>query len=182
MPRKKIDQLRNIKILTGESMKRRKGYLVIAITCFVVATPLLLLMTGCGRVYLEPVEQVPIDQMFPAAPPMILQLDQPDSSSWSTANKIWITAAIGGQAADAATTIHSLGGGGCQEINPLLGKTPSDEAVVGLKIVAMGIGLWATEYWLDGHPEQKKMRNWIYGTLAVAGIGAAVWNGRQDCP
>ena len=81
MHRKEIDQLRNIKILTGESMKRRKGYLVIAITCFVVVIPLLLLMTGCGRVYLEPVEQVPIDQMFPAAPPIIPQAARAGPSS-----------------------------------------------------------------------------------------------------
>ena len=163
-------------------MKRRKGYLVVAITCFVVAIPLLLLMTGCGRVYLEPVEQVPIDQMFPAAPPIIPQAARADSSSsWSTANKLWITAAIGGQAADGITTLNALESSYCREANPLLGGSPGDIVIIGSKLALFGVGLWYTEYYLCDDPRQQKARNAIYATFAVIGAGLGAWNYNQEC-
>jgi len=174
--------------------KRPIRYLLAAITCFVLAL-LLVLFAGCARqpdrVTVQPLEVVngqtvdewieDLEQNPPRRDPLQPYGFKAAPSTWTGWNKVWLAAGIGGQAADAATTIDALDGGNCREVNPLLGDDPDEGLIVGVKVAAVGLGLWITEYWLADHPRQRQYRNWIYGSLAVAGGGAALWNASQSC-
>ena len=102
-------------------------------------------------------------------------------NGWTGWNKFWFASAIGGQAADVVSTEHALDSGDCSEANPILGDDPSTGAVVALKVAIVGAAVWFTEYALDGHDSQQRARNWVYGSLAAFGFGAAAWNSSQDC-
>lgn len=99
--------------------------------------------------------------------------------AWTGWNRFWFSAAVGGQAADAATTVHALDGG-CRELNPILGSDPSPAAIVAFKLGVMGLAWLITERWTPVESRQSG-RNWVYGALGVAGMGAAAWNSCQDC-
>ena len=129
---------------------------------------LAILLSGCGKAYLEPVEQLPIEEMFTAPQPTKVE-----TSNFTGWNKLWLTSVILGQTADAATTIDKLGDG-CMEGNPVFGPEPSNGTIIIAKLAAIGVVVWLAEY----HPEY---RNWLYAPLAVIGTGLAVWNSQQEC-
>jgi len=130
---------------------------------------LAILLAGCSKAYLEPVEQLPIDEMFKVESPAPAQ----NNSTFTGWNKFWLGTAILGQSADAATTIDKLGDG-CMEGNPVFGPEPSNGTIIIAKLAAIGMVVWLAEY----HP---KYRNWLYAPLAVIGTGLAVWNSQQEC-
>lgn len=100
--------------------------------------------------------------------------------SWTTWNKFWFGMAIGGQAADVATTLHAIDGPYCSEANPLLGSDPDDAVLIGVKVLVLGLSYAVIEYWLPAEQRQKS-RNIVYGTLGTLGFGAATWNATRDC-
>lgn len=102
-------------------------------------------------------------------------------SNWTGWNKFWFASAIGGQAADALTTISGTDDGKCKEVNPVFGENPSSGAIIGIKALITGGAIWIVESIYKDNPRQQEYRNWIYGALAVSGIGAAAWNTSQDC-
>jgi len=130
---------------------------------------LAILLAGCGKTYLEPVEQLPIEEMFKVESPAPSQ----NHSTFTGWNKFWLTTAILGQTADAATTIDKLGDG-CMEGNPVFGPEPSNGTIIIAKLAAVGMVVWLAEY-------NPKYRNWLYAPLAVIGGGLAVWNSQQEC-
>ena len=169
-------------------------YLIVAMLFFALAFLVLMLM-GCAkqptRVTVQPLEVVngqtvdewieEIEQNPPRRDPLQPYGFREDRSTWTGWNKFWLAAGIGGQAADAATTIDALNGGRCREVNPLLGDDPDNGLVIGAKLAAIGAGIAIAEYWLAGSDRQQQYRNWIYGTMAVTGMAAGMWNAGQDC-
>jgi hypothetical protein len=103
-----------------------------------------------------------------------------DNSNWTGFNKFWFASAIGGQTADIISTKNATNRG-CSESNPIYGDDPSAGIMILVKAGIIGISLAATEYWLDGDPNQQTTRNWVYGVLAISGFGAAAWNYSQNC-
>ena len=151
--------------------------LAIAILCGIIAGTILLCtdVFGAGQT----VEQ--LETELQTHPPQALQPYHYTAPGWTGWNRFWFAAAIGGQAADAATTIDGLDGGRCREVNPLFGDDPDEAAIIGSKIVLGLLGIWIAEHVYSGRPDQHVARNWVYGAMAVTGIAAAGWNAGQDC-
>lgn len=142
-----------------------------------------LLLSACSKTYIPPENPTSVDKL---GEELTVKLDPMQSytykeSTWTGWNKFWFTSAIGGQAADAITTVNALDGGKCSEGNPILGSNPSTGAVVLLKTGIFGLSYYITEYLYKDKPSQVQARNWIYGVLTVTGFGAAAWNTSQDC-
>lgn len=119
---------------------------------------------------------------FTPVDPMTSYSSTDGKATWTTWNKVLFTSAIGGQAADVISTEAALGGN-CVEGNPLFGEDPNVAVMVAVKAALIGATYWYTEYYMSAHPDEvvQKTRNWAYGTLAVFGTGAAVWNSSLDC-
>jgi len=166
-------------------MKRRTGYLVAAIICAIISIPLIMGITGCSKTYLPPEQSMTIEEWekdMQENPPQSSSLPaRTDGQAWTGWNKFWLASAIGGQSADAITTLNAMESSYCREANPLLGGSPGDIAIIGSKVALFGVGLWYTEYYLRDDPRQQKARNAIYATFAVIGAGLGVWNYNQQC-
>ena len=137
---------------------------------------LLLVITqllGCGKVYLEPVEQLPIEEMFtvPIEP-------KKETSNFTNWNKFWLGTAIAGQVADTITTFDKLDEG-YVEANPLFGKEPEKGVVIASKVAATVFVIWIAEYYFKDGARQQEYRNWLYGTFGVIGGSFAIWNSLQ---
>lgn len=78
---------------------------------------------------------------------------------------------------DALTTQIGLNSG-CSEAHPLYGKNPSVWTIIPVKVAVMAVAWTVTEYWMEPKDRQWA-RNWMYGSFAVAGIGATTWNTAQ---
>jgi hypothetical protein len=119
-----------------------------------------------------------LEEEFRPDPPQSVGFKE--ESNWTTWNKVTLGAAIGGQAADIASTQSALNRG-CTEANPVFGDDPSTGKMILVKSIVLGATLGITEYMYAGHEDQQEIRNWMFGTLAVVGFGAAGWNSSQDC-
>lgn len=119
-----------------------------------------------------------LEEEFTPEPPQSVGFKE--ESNWTTWNKVTLASAIGSQAADVASTQAALGRG-CSEANPIFGEDPSTGSMVLIKVALVGVSLSVTEYFYAGHEDQQELRNWVFGSLAVAGFGAAGWNSSQDC-
>ena len=174
---------------------RPTRYLVIAGICFIL-TFLILLLVGCGQkrpttVVVHDLEVVngqtvdawieDLEQNPPRRDPLRNYGFKEPAAPWTWWNRFWLGGAVAGQIADGATTIEGLDAGKCHEANPFFGDDPSGGLIIGAKLAVVGAGVWITEYWLDDHPRQRQYRNWIYGTMAVTGMAAGMWNAGQDC-
>lgn len=156
--------------------------MAVLIRCLLVI--LVLFFSGCANVKPTPPDAVngqsveEWEKTLPASPQTAFRATSTSFTGW---NKFWLSSAIVGQAADAVTTVNALSGDECKEANPILGGSPSTGAVVALKAVIFAGSVWLVEYHYSGHPRQQDYRNYIYGSLAVLGLGAAGWNASQDC-
>jgi len=130
-------------------------------------------LIGCGKVYLEPVEQLPIEEMFtvPIEP-------KKETSNFTNWNKFWLGTAIAGQVADTITTFDKLDEGYI-EANPLFGKEPEKGVVIASKVAATVFVILIGEYYFKDDPRQQEYRNWLYGTFGVIGGSFALWNSLQ---
>jgi len=142
-------------------------------------------LIGCGKVYLEPVEQLPIEEMFvvPVEPMGLIEpKKEVDTSNtqvlFTNWNKFWLGTAVAGQVADTLTTFDKLDDGYI-EANPLFGTNPEKGVVIASKVVATSFVIWMAEFYLKDHPKQQEYRNWIYGTFGVIGGSFALWNSLQ---
>lgn len=170
-------------------------YLLSAVVCFVCAIGLIPLLTGCAS---QPKSKINIGKLeivtHKSVDEWIAQVEndtygryplQPvgfkDPSAFTGWNKFWAGSALIGQTGDTVSTINALDSGKCSEGNPLMGSNPSTGAIVAFKLLVGGTVIWIAEYALKRHPKQQFYRNWLYGTLAVAGVGATVWNSSLDC-
>jgi hypothetical protein len=181
--------------MTNSRQARPTRYLVIAGICFIL-TFLILLLVSCGQkrsttVVLHDLEVVngqtvdawieDLEENPPKRDPFQSYGFKESAAPWTGWNKFWLGGAIAGQIADGATTIEALGSGNCHEANPFFGEDPSSGLIIGAKLAAVGAGLWLAEYWYAGSDRQQECRNWIYGAMAVVGLGAGAWNAGQDC-
>jgi len=165
----------------------RKHHLLAAGICFAVSVVLLVFLLGCSTAtYLQPEQSTTVaawekDMQDNPPRPSGLSVGPESGGAWTTWNKVWFGAALGGQGADAITTLNAMESSYCREANPLLGGSPGDIAIIGSKVALFGVGLWYTEYYLRDDPRQQKARNAIYATFAVIGAGLGVWNYNQEC-
>lgn len=87
---------------------------------------------------------------------------------------------VGGQAADAVTTLTNLHAG-CVEANTWTygSSMPSVGRVVAVKAAGVGVSLWVM-HWLDrhDHPHAARVVGYVGGAI---GGGAAVSNALQHC-
>lgn len=92
--------------------------------------------------------------------------------SWTPKEKWAWSASTVMHIADLATSLNS--GEGCEETNPILGKTPSAGALIGLKVAAIGF-----EYWLQSRPYEN---TWVFSAASAVIHGAvAASNTQNDC-
>ena len=167
-------------------MKERTGHLVMMIICAIIAIPLIFGIFGCSKgPYLEPEQSTTIEEWerdMQENPPGLSILPPSDGvrSTWTGRNRAWGWAAAFGQTADAITTVNGLSGN-CREVNPLFGSDPGATEVVLVKLAVIGGAVWVVEYYLRNSSLQARYRDWVYGSLAVVGIGAAAWNINQHC-
>ena len=131
---------------------------------------------GCSKTYLEPVEQLPIEEMFQPKSLELSKVKQIDSfTNW---NKFWLSTAVAGQVADTLTTFDKLDEGYI-EVNPLFGTDPDRGFFIASKIAATAFVIWIAEYYFKDDPRQQEYRNWLYGTFGVIGGSFALWNSQQ---
>ena len=153
----------------------------LVITCYIVLLSVLCVTSGCGKVYLEPAESVPVGKMFKAQNPEPPQAYHAESQSeWTGWNRFWAGSALLSQTTDAVIAIDGLGND-CHGAGGMITKNGGSGEVVVLKLAGAGLAVWVAEWFYAGDPQQQQARNWIYGILAVSGAGTAVWNYQQEC-
>jgi len=155
----------------------RSRLLAMAIICWIIAAMILIGTDAFGAG--QTVEQWEAEMQ--AHPPRAqIESHYRSPGAWTDWNRFWFASAIGGQAADAATTIDGVNGH-CHEVNPLFGEDPDEAVIVGAKVGLLLFGVWIAEHVYSGRRDQNMARNWVYGALAVTGVTAAAWNAGQDC-
>lgn len=97
-----------------------------------------------------------------------------DKSQWTKQEKIAFTLSALTNAADLYTSLND--DGTCVETTPLLGKHPSDGALIGVKLLALGF-----EYWLYNSPRFDRGTHWYGFTSAVYHGITAYTNSQNDC-
>jgi hypothetical protein len=103
------------------------------------------------------------------------------SDEWSKQERIAFTLSIVAHAADLYTSLNSnhdpSRGPYCRETNPLLGDNPSVGALVGVKLIAIGL-----EYWIYSNPRFNSHNTHWYGYASAAIHGYAAYSNTQnDC-
>ena len=95
----------------------------------------------------------------------------PTPRPWTKAEKVVLGASCLATVADVYTTTQALNSG-CEEMNPLVGKHPSDGTIIMFGgLVQVGF-IVVAHYWPD-------FRLWGLGFKTVANSAAAAWNSTQ---
>lgn len=97
-----------------------------------------------------------------------------NNSEWTKEEKIAFTLSVAAHMADLGTSLAS--DERCVESTPLLGKNPSNGALIGVKILAIGF-----EYWLYNTPRFSNGTHWWGFTSAIIHGTTAYQNSRNDC-
>lgn len=96
-------------------------------------------------------------------------------SEWTDKEKTAFTLSIIGNTLDLASSVMS--DSRCVERNPILGKSPSNAALIALKLFSIGF-----EYMLYNSPKFRYNETHWYGyTSAVLHTGVAISNFRNNC-
>lgn len=96
-------------------------------------------------------------------------------SEWTAAERRAFTFSVIAHSLDLASSLAS--DDRCVERNPILGEHPSNGAMIGLKVVAIGF-----EYWLYSNPKfSHNDTQWFGYTSAILHTAIAASNFRNDC-
>ena len=95
----------------------------------------------------------------------------PTPRPWTKAETIVLGASCLAAVADAYTTTRALDNG-CEEMNPLIGKHPSDGAVIVFMGITQAATIIVAHYWPD-------FRLWILGFKTAVNGAAAARNSTQ---
>jgi len=95
-----------------------------------------------------------------------------DRSEWTRQERIAFTLSTAAHAFDLYTSMQD---NNCVESNPILGKNPSDAALVGIKLLAIG-----TEYILYNSPRIDNAHWFGYTSALISGY-AGYSNTQNEC-
>lgn len=94
-------------------------------------------------------------------------------SEWTKQEKLAFGLSVAAHMLDLGSSLAS--DDRCVENNLILGKNPSDAALIGVKVIAIGF-----EYWLYSHPGINNAHWFGYTSAAIHGYYGAS-NLRNDC-
>jgi hypothetical protein len=97
-----------------------------------------------------------------------------DKAEWTRQEKIAFTLSTLAHLADLGSSLAS--DERCEESTPLLGKNPSNGALIGVKVLAIGF-----EYWLYNNPRFGSGTHFYGYTAALFHGITAYQNSRNDC-
>jgi len=102
---------------------------------------------------------------------------RPNADEWTDQERVAFGLSTTAHLADMGTTMAALDGGRCSEANPIYGSNPSDETLIAVKALAIGL-----EYAYYNSPASSGPNSHWIGYVTAALIGSAVvWNLNQDC-
>lgn len=136
---------------------------------------LIWLVAGCAALERQPVDYPPahdLDQRQVIAAEIDAAFKR---SEWDKKERLAFTLSVIGHGLDLASSLTS--DERCVERNPLLGESPSDGALVAVKLAAIGF-----EWWLYNSPRFDKQPVYWYGfTSAIIHGATAAKNFTNDC-
>lgn len=99
---------------------------------------------------------------------------RPNADEWTDQERIAFGASIVGHSVDLASSIQS--DERCVEANPLLGSSPSNGTLIGVKVLALTL-----EYLLYNSPGMGEHTHWFGYASGAIHLGVGVSNYRNDC-
>jgi hypothetical protein len=92
---------------------------------------------------------------------------------WTNTEKALAVASILATGADAYTTTRMLDNPNNWEVNPIMGKHPSDGRVIATMAATQALFLVVCHYWEDARP-------WLLGAKTIFNTGLAIHNSKLE--